>query len=87
MLAGSFVVSNHKWVGCFGEQSRERLSQDLYAKATQTLHRASYVRTPALDSFTAYLIAESIWLRGMSWSRSCRIIAHFAADEEPLKYW
>ena len=70
MLAGSFVVSSVKWVSDFGDQSREALSQELYAKATQALHQASYVRTPAIDSFTAYLIAESIWLRGRSYDTS-----------------
>jgi hypothetical protein len=71
LYAGSAVGSSSTLDVVFSYTSRAELSKDLYAKTTAALKRASFARTPAIDSFTAYMIAQSIWSR----------------EEEPLRSW
>ena len=63
-LAGSVVITNANLVNIYPGRIRSVIAKDLYARVKQWLDRASYMRVPAIDSFTAFLISESIWLRG-----------------------
>lgn len=73
LLAGAVCVSTHDFEESFGEQTRSMVTKELYTRTGQALRQAGYTKTPSLDSFTAFLISESIWLRGeFLSSRLCR---------------
>ena len=64
LLAGSIVIPAVELEARFGGRSRSQISRELYSHTVRILDDASYTRTPSIDSFTAFLISESIWLRG-----------------------
>lgn len=64
LLAGSIAASNFEIKQVFGDKPQSELSRELYYSATSSLRKASFARTPSIDSFTAFLISQSIWLRG-----------------------
>ena len=65
LYAGSVVVSKTIQEQ-FSEKPRQVVSQKLYELTMQALRQANYVRTPAIESFAAFLISQSTRLRGGS---------------------
>jgi Fungal specific transcription factor domain len=71
MFAGSVISSSAGIAEHFPDRPRSEISKDLYNQTTRTLREASFTRVPSIDSFTAYLVAQTVWYR----------------EEEPLVCW
>lgn len=63
IFAGS-VVCPRAYIGhVFGDVKREQLSSDLYKGAVRALRMADFPRAPSLNTFTAFVIIDTTWLR------------------------
>jgi hypothetical protein len=65
LFVGSATGPSSKINLHFSDTTRAELSQKLYRQTTKALKQASFVRTPAIESFTAYLISQTVWYKGM----------------------
>ena len=66
LFAGSVAVSKTLQEPFCSGKPRQVVSQELYIHTMQALRQANYIRTPAIESFAAFLISQSIRLRGKS---------------------
>ena len=44
-------------------RSREELETDLHERASKALRKASFPRTPSLETFSAYMVIQTTWMR------------------------
>jgi hypothetical protein len=65
LFVGSATGPSSKMNLHFSDIARADLSRNLYRQTTKALKQASFARTPAIESFTAYLISQTVWYKGI----------------------
>jgi hypothetical protein len=91
LFVGCAIGPSSKMILHFSDTVRTELSQKLYRQTTKALKQASFARTPAIESFTAYLISQTVWYRGVSSKIPSSYIRSLMTciflEEEPLRCW
>lgn len=63
VFAGAVICPRHQLERVFGQQKREELSSRFYRLAIRAIRLTNFPQAPSLQSMSAFLIVDNIWLR------------------------